>query len=260
MIQSFLSIGVSIFVCIYLYLLFRALIFILILRFHDEDKVHALCEFHANGLHQTPQAACGSPHRTLCAPCSSVYCPTIDAVPFRHIWIDYSSPARMIWQMPHCEAPLLEILLPGCCCCVCTNVPNMNWVIFQQRKWGQLVFTPPLCSLVQHEPVGNFQSLEAHACTVRATDKASIGDSGGIGRKERRRLSKAGICAGGVASHGRQACVVAAALWEQLSGSHHVLSLDNLYHRQFRPLLVSDDVSLNCSVATVLAMLGPLIN
>ena len=80
----------------------------------------------------------------------------------------------------------------------------------------------------------------------------------GIGRKERRRPSKAGVCAAGVESHGRQAATVAAALWEQLSGSQHVVWLDNFYRRRFRPLLVSDDVSLNCSVATVLAMPRPL--
>ena len=128
--------------------------------------------------------------------------------------------------------------------------------LLQQRKRVQLEFTPPLCYNRSLQETFNLWRLMHARCLPRT--KRPLETVSGIGRKERHLLSKAGVCAGGVESHGRQASVVAAVLWEQLSGSQHVLWLNNFYRWRFRPMLVSDDVSLNCSVATVLAMPWPL--
>ena len=130
----------------------------------------------------------------------------------------------------------------------------------QHRHRVQLGLTPPLWYNTSLRETFNFWRVMHARCVLRT--KRPLETVSGIGCKERRRLSKAGVCAAGVASEGQQACAVAAALWEQSSGSQHALWRDNFYRRQFRrrfrALLVSDDVSLNCSVATVPTMPRPL--
>ena len=72
----------------------------------------------------------------------------------------------------------------------------------------------------------------------------------GIGRKQRRKLCVC-VCVfvARAESHARQASALVEAPWEQLCGSQHVLWMGNFYRRRFRPLLGSDDVSANCTVA-----------
>ena len=84
----------------------------------------------------------------------------------------------------------------------------------QQRKHVQLGFKPPLWHNTSLQETFNLWRLMHARCLPRT--KRPFETVSGIGCKERCRLSKAGVCAAGVASHGRQACALAAPLWEQL--------------------------------------------
>ena len=134
---------------------------------------------------------------------------------------------------------------------------DIHWVIFLQwRKWVQLGFAASQWCNTSLRTTFNLWRLMHARCLPRS--KHPLDTASGIPGKERRVLSKAGVCVVGVEPHACPASAVDAAPWEQLSGPQHLLRMDNLCKQHFLPLLGCDDVSLNCAVATMLPKPRPL--